>query len=175
MNNLECSRCALCCTDTIVPLNDYDVRKITRGTGMPADQVVRFFSHDDVEWPRDSNDWVELRQGPRLMALRKRGIYCWFLRNKRCAIYDYRPRPCRTFPVETSFDKDDLDDVDIEMQGFIKKCTARRSPVPDKSSKVVRLSRALFKSDLAYQKKVQRWNETNPRGTIREFLEFMKL
>ena len=173
-NIVGCGRCGTCCVDPIIPLNDDDVRSITKHTGIPAIELTRFYSFDDMEWPDDSDDWIHLRYGRRLMVLKKLRGRCMFLEDNGCAIYKHRPRVCRIFPYDFQF-TEDLSEMDVEMQSRIKGCVASGAKNPEKNKALVQNGRLLFKADQKYRKKLERWNRENPRGTVREFLDWMGL
>lgn len=174
MNVISCTRCGACCNDAILPIIDSDVNRIQRATGLPASKIVRFFSIDHVHWPEDSEDWVALRPGRRLMAIPKVREKCLFFRQGGCAIYAHRPRVCRVFPIDFHFNES-ATRAKIEIQDRVKTCQAKIARKPKKSEELYRIARALHRTDLAYYRKVARWNASNPRGTIREFLAFLKL
>ena len=48
----------------------------------------------------------------------------------------------------------------IEVQSRVKECEAEISGNPEKDEKLVATGRALFKSDVSYQNKVEKWNKT---------------
>lgn len=175
MKAIDCKRCGSCCIEPIIPVNDDEVRRLMKATGLPARKVTRFFSFDEVEWPWESEDWVELGPGRRLMALRKINDRCMFLTKDGCSVYNVRPRVCRIFPVDFFFNEEDLDDFDVEIQQRIKKCQAVVIKRPEKHKGLVAIGRALFRADQSYQKKVFRWNRSTPRGTITQFLKYLKL
>lgn len=174
MDDISCKRCTNCCTDTIIPINDDEMKKLMRATGLPMNKIVRFYSFDEVHWPKDSEDWVELRAGRRLMALRQKKDRCMFLSPQGCVIYKSRPRVCRLFPVDFYF-TEDFDGHEVEIQSRIHGCEAGVKNLPKNGDKLYQIGLSLFKKDLAYQKKVAGWNDENPRGTAAEFLAFLKL
>ncbi len=173
-NIVGCGRCGTCCVDPIIPLNDEDVRSITKHTGIPAADLCRFYSEDDMEWPDDSEDWVHLRYGKRLMVLRKVRERCLFLENDGCRIYKFRPRVCRIFPYDFQF-TDDLSEMDVDLQDRIKGCVAVGVKSPEKDKVLVQNGRLLFKADQVYRKKIARWNRQRSKGTIKEFLAWLGL
>lgn len=174
MNGIDCKRCGTCCVEPIIPVNSKEIKKLLKVTGLPAQKIVRFLSFDVVEWPWESEDWIELGPGRRLMVLRKLNKRCMFLSKSGCTIYDHRPKVCRVFPVDFQF-TEDLSEMDTEIQDRVDSCRAEVSKNPQNNEKLVKIGRALFCEDLEYQKEVAKWNRTSPRGTIAEYLTFMNL
>ena len=174
MKTVECAKCAKCCIEPLIPLNDYEVRKITRATGLLASKIVRFVPFEKVSWPKDSDDWVELREGRRIMMLRHHRGKCMFLKNRRCLIYNHRPRVCRLFPVDFDF-YEDGDIYEVEIQKRISGCKADVAKIPEKDKDMARIACADFRADENYAQKVAVWNDENPRGTVAEFLAFIEV
>ena len=174
MSVILCGRCSICCKEPVIPINDCEIRKIKKATGMTAKMLVRFYSFEEIKWDEDSEDWVELAAGRRLMSLRKIRNRCIFLTKNGCSIYKARPRVCKIFPVDFFF-SDNLENMKVGIQSRIKGCKAKVSPKSKKDKDLIKIGRALFRSDLSYQKKVAKWNRTNPRGTVAQYLDFLKI
>jgi len=173
-HDIHCGRCTTCCIEPLIPLNDDDVRQIVAATGMPVEKFVRFVGPDDVDWPEDADEWIRLRTGLRLMVLRQIDDRCYFLGREGCLIYPHRPKICRVFPVDFTFD-DELNIVAVERQARIGRCTARTPARPEWSEELVQTGRELYAADQAYQEQVIRWNrEARPAGP-QEFLAFLGL
>jgi len=173
-SGIQCAGCGSCCEEPVIPLNHDDVKQITKAAGLPVEQVVKFLSFDDVDWPKDAEDWIELEPGRRLMTLRKSRGKCMFLKNKRCEIYENRPRVCMVFPVDFKFSAD-MSRMSAKVQSRVDECRAWVQKKPRSNEKLAAIARSLFRSDLAYFKKVARWNVKNPRGSIDDYLRYLKL
>ncbi len=174
MRQIDCKRCGTCCKEPLIPINDLEVRKLVKATGMPGKKIVRFYSIDEIQWDQDADDWVELAVGHRIMAIRKVRDRCVFLTRNGCSVYNHRPRVCRIFPVDFLFEEDSMK-MDVERQSRVKGCKAVTPDSSENNMQLVSIGRALYKSDLTYQKKVAKWNRQNYRGTISQYLEYLKI
>ncbi len=166
----RCTGCAVCCTEPIVPVTNRDVARIVKSNGQTAQQVVRFFSPDEVMADQRFPLWISLRQGKRLMGLRKRRGHCQYLYRGRCRVYAYRPVTCRLFPFNIFFDStghveileiSDAVECDYALDGKITLGAVRTLYSRDE------------KQDETYFAKVKRWNAQRPNGTAKEFLAFL--
>ena len=176
MMAIDCGRCGTCCTDPIVLVNDAEVKKLIKATALPATKIVRFYSFDELNWPKDACDWVELRQGRRIMGLRRIREKCMFLGKKGCTVYHHRPWVCRLFPFDVHLDDEDADgETSAEVQSRVDGCKAVLTNRPLEHPELVRNANALARTDDLYQARIARWNGDNPRGTIKEFLTFLRL
>lgn len=101
----RCTGCGNCCRDTIVCINDEDVRQIVLGTGKTPQEFVRFFTPDEIAMSRHDPLWLRFDSAPAVMGLRKIHDRCLFLdpQSNRCTIYEYRPVTCRDHPVNVAF------------------------------------------------------------------------
>lgn len=175
MNSIVCGRCTTCCIDPIIPMNDTEVKAIMEATGLPAKKVVRFYSFDYVDWPKNEDNWVELHQGRRIMSLRMVKDRCLFLSSKGCTIYKHRPRVCRMFPVDITM-TEGCKKYEIEVQQRVKNCRTSVGPNPAKNDRrLIGISRALCRLDAKYIKKVAKWNADFSGGTINAFLAYLGL
>lgn len=97
----SCTGCGNCCRGTIVLITDGDVRRIMDGTGLPARDIVRFFSN--VEMSQRDSLWIHLGKRRVAMGLKWNASprRCTFLGDdNRCGIYEHRPVTCRSHPFE---------------------------------------------------------------------------
>lgn len=98
----SCTACGNCCKGTIVLITDADVRRIMEGTGLPAREIVRFFSN--VEMPQRDPLWIRLGKRRVAMGLKweTKPRRCKFLdpETNLCGIYEHRPVTCRSHPFE---------------------------------------------------------------------------
>lgn len=168
----RCTGCTACCTDTIVPVTDQDVRRIMRATGQGAQQIVRFFGPDDVKGDRRSPGWIKLRQGKRFMGLRKSRGHCLYLHRRRCLIYRQRPVTCRLYPFNIFFDAKGQVET-LEINDAVKCGHALDGRVSLEAIKALYFRDE--RQDEAYFARVKRWNAQRPNGTAKEFLAFLGL
>jgi len=111
----RCTGCGNCCRDLRVAITAQDLMRLTRATGRPAHELIDWLGPDVVELRGESESFVELRGGPRLMVLAQQASGCVLLdASDRCRAYDARPRDCRTFPF------------DFERTGASERTDARR-------------------------------------------------
>ena len=171
---IRCTGCASCCSDMFVPVNDDDVRRLADATGRPVRSIVRFYSWDDVEWPKHTGDWVTLRNGPRLMGLRRVDDRCLYLDGTRCRIYKDRPRPCRTYPVAFTCDGDEPEFEDDPKDTF-DKCDADLVGKPADFPAFIKLCREVCRADNRFRERIATWNKERPTGTVPEFLAYIGL
>ncbi len=88
----------------IVPVNDADVRRLAKASGVMPARIVGFYGSRHVAFDEESPLWVYTRYGARIMALKRIAGKCRFLsRQGRCRVYAGRPSTCRTFPYEIRF------------------------------------------------------------------------
>jgi Fe-S-cluster containining protein len=102
----RCTGCGNCCKDPLLPLTDQDVARITRQTGTPAGEFVRWVDRNGIEMDDEPEAFVRLREGKRVMIMRQGRGGCHFLgKDDRCTIYRSRPLGCRIFPFDPSYTK----------------------------------------------------------------------
>jgi Fe-S-cluster containining protein len=169
----SCTGCGNCCRGTIVLTTDHDVKRIMKGTGLPAKEIVRFFSN--VEMAQRDSLWIRFGGTRRAaMALRWDGRHCNFLgEDNMCKIYEYRPITCRTHPFDLKFSN----------TGAMKKVTI--SDVVDcphawEGTHTVRSLKAGEKENTdqveAFEVMVKAWNRRRSgKRTQDEFLRFVGL
>lgn len=97
----RCTGCGNCCRDLHVALTGADLLRLVAATGRPGADLVAFLAPDDVDMSGEPDGFVELREGRRLMVLRRENDACHLLgADQRCTAYDARPRDCAAFPFE---------------------------------------------------------------------------
>ena len=90
----NCAKCpGFCCTYPLIPVSDYDIRRLAKRFGISARVARARFTKP------------ELDEGKRIRVLRHRKdeIFqsaCRFLDQdkRRCTIYEHRPHACRAYP-----------------------------------------------------------------------------
>jgi Fe-S-cluster containining protein len=81
-DQIDCLKCANCCSSISPAMYDKDIDKIAKALKIKPSRVVEAYLFQDVE-----NDWV-FRQTP-----------CPFLGNENlCSIYESRPLACKEYP-----------------------------------------------------------------------------
>jgi Fe-S-cluster containining protein len=168
----RCTGCGKCCTEPVVPVTERDVARIMKATGQTARKVVHFFTPAEVKSDPSSTIWTKLRQGKRVMGLRRIRGHCQYLRRNRCLIYPHRPVTCRLFPFNIFFDaKGAVEDLEIN---DIVNCEY------DLDGRVsLERVRALYfedeRRDEVLVERVKLWNHERPNGTASEFLAYLGL
>ncbi|MFH1011197.1 MAG: YkgJ family cysteine cluster protein [bacterium] len=168
----RCTGCAACCTQPVVPVTAQDVARIMRSTGQTARDVVHFFGPDEVKSNPGSTVWIKLRQGKRLMGLRRIRDHCHYLQNSRCLIYAHRPVTCRLFPFNIFYNSKGCVES-LEINDIVKCDYALEGRVS--LERIQALYSQDERQDEAFASKVRRWNTQRPNGTAREFLAFLGL
>ena len=90
----NCAKCpGFCCTYPLIPVSDYDIRRLAKRFGISA-RVAR-----------DRFTKPELDEGKKIRVLRHRKdeifqTACRFLDQdkRRCTVYEHRPHACRAYP-----------------------------------------------------------------------------
>ena len=170
---IECQRCSGCCSGTMVPLTDSDVKRLVKATGKPASDIVRRCDSGQTDYERDRDGWISLSYGKRILGIRQRNKRCIFLdENDHCEAYLSRPMTCRTFPYQVEhYDDGTLEGITLNRA---VKCKCPTGPAVSKK----RLQQDGKKEDAedeAYYKKLRRWNGNGHSGGKEEFLAFLGL
>lgn len=170
---VECGRCAVCCTEPIVPVTGSDVKRICKALDVPAKQIVRFYSIKEMEYDPQSDLWIKFPQGKRAMGLRKRFSRCMFLDDKKnCTIYNHRPMTCRTFPYVIDLDEND-NPQKVKLNKIVS-CSCKRRPKSPLQQTVNNVRIELNEDDLYYDQ-IDIWNKKKPLGTTKEFLKYLEV
>ena len=169
----RCTGCGNCCRDTVVCINDEDIRRIVDGTGKPVNEFVRFFTPEEIAMSHNDPLWLRFDKGKAVMGLRKTEDRCVFLDNKTnfCKIYEYRPVTCRDHPVNVTFS---------DTGAVVKMSLSRIVECPhawdgDISKRELRQVQTINqRHEKAYLEKVRTWNQRKdgPR-TASSFLRFL--
>jgi len=161
-----------------VEITHLDIFRLVKHSGLPASNIVRFYSPSEVE-DDDDQSWIKFSYGRRFLGLRKkRGPKCFFLDNEgKCTVYSARPMTCRIFPVNFVVDDDDrlesIEIADIVTDKFIK-CRyyyGDKRSVSYYESLAVRADRELTQ----FRKKIEEWNRLRSGGRKDDFLAFLGL
>jgi uncharacterized protein len=103
----DCTACANCCRVVAPTLSENDVERLARHLGMNSSEFASKYLKQ-VE-STDDNPWI-MRERP-----------CPFLKDNRCAVYEYRPANCRDYPY---LDKPDFTARTLSMIGRLSECPA---------------------------------------------------
>lgn len=78
---MDCSNCGVCCTETEMVLCKKDIKSLEK-RGFNQSQFINF----------DKNGYA---------VLKNQDGYCVFydLKNRKCSVYEDRPKGCRVYPV----------------------------------------------------------------------------
>ena len=110
----ECTRCGNCCTDknTIVNVTYFDILRIKNGLNLSIDEILEtlgFFIFDKMPSEEELKKMIvppiETENGLAFTGLNKRengSCYFYNIDEKKCMIYNLRPKFCRTFPFTFS-------------------------------------------------------------------------
>jgi len=173
MIRTECTGCGACCTDTMVPVNDADVKRLMKATGKAADQIVRLFPPDETDYEPDREGWIKFDYGKRILGLKKKDGHCLFLDDaKRCLVYAARPVTCRTFPLHIKYDQEGrLKDINYIPE---VKC-ARTIGKPASLERLLAVAIQEDVEDERFYNKIERWNKRRRKSGKKAFLKFMGL
>ena len=152
-----CGTCAGCCREMIVPVNDADVRRLAKASGLPPSKIVGFYGSRHVAFDEDSPLWVYTRHGARIMGLRRIGNRCRFLNSAgRCRFYANRPSTCRTFPYEIRF-RGPANQPVVERSDWTP-CPAKAGRVSDWDD-VLRARRREIREDIRFYRRLRAWED----------------
>ena len=102
----RCTGCGNCCRDPLLPLTNADLSRIVTHLAVDPAELVKWVSGREIALPAKDENFVSLRQGPRVMVLRHTRGHCRFLgADNRCTIYSFRPLGCRIFPFDPDFSR----------------------------------------------------------------------
>jgi Fe-S-cluster containining protein len=175
----RCTECGNCCSDTIVPVTDEDVRRLMHGTGLAARDIATFYKKSDFDDGGDGLEFANLDGGRRTLGLRKRmdepngREACEFFRDNRCSVYKDRPVTCRVWPFTLRFDASGRRLSSLTVNGSL--------PCPyeldgkNTVSELVATWRWDDRQDEAWIAKIREWNRTHSAGSQDEFLGYLGL
>jgi len=166
----RCTGCGRCCRDTVVPITIFDLKRLVKATGRKAENIIKMYDEDEVEFEDDRDGWVRLSAGMRFMGLRKDNDRCLFLNAKNmCDVYPCRPQTCRTFPLQMEFN----DNGRVEMICFIDGVACERVRGETQTfSHLRQVAQAEEDEDERYHQKVREWNRRAQPGGKKEFLKY---
>jgi Fe-S-cluster containining protein len=171
--SFQCRRCASCC-HLWVPVTDVDVRAIMLHTSLPPQKIVQFVDSSRIQSSHGSIAWVKFgaqKAERKAMCLRENGDKCFFLKARRCSIYESRPGVCREHPFVIT-----LDESGRRIQSIkLNKAAACAHTFSGKVSRrdLKKVHRWNLEQDERYLAKVKRWNRHPCRE--KEFLDFLGL
>jgi len=79
----DCRACANCCRVATARVNERDIERLSKATGVKPDRLVREYTTETEDEGR---------------ILRRSADGCVFLSGNDCTVYDARPDTCRDFP-----------------------------------------------------------------------------
>ena len=82
VSEINCQMCANCCKEMVPILDDEDIDKFSRGSGIPLPEFKSKYLIKD----KGSNNYTFNK------------IPCPFLKEKSCSCYAYRPKDCVAYP-----------------------------------------------------------------------------
>lgn len=168
---VECQGCGGCCTKTLVPVTDSDIKRLVKRTGKSADEIVRLYDSTDVSYDAESDGWIRMKYGKRFLGLKKKNGKCQFLdENNRCQVYEDRPATCRTFPLQIHLDENDKI-TNVSLNRIIKSSypLGEKQPI----NRILTYAKMEEKEDQQFYNKVQSWNSNAANGGKKEFLKFL--
>ena len=100
--HFDCRRCGRCCAEIGLPFEPGQISEIARFLGFTTDKVIEryygSFSPDRKSWVSEKHKRTPC---PFVMTIASN--------QKACAIYPVRPKACRQYPFESTFDSNWLD------------------------------------------------------------------
>jgi Fe-S-cluster containining protein len=82
---IDCTTCANCCRESIVPVSRPEIEAIAGFLGQTPEEITARYTAPDSE-------------APKARILQSSNGGCVFLKGNLCSIYPVRPEPCRDFP-----------------------------------------------------------------------------
>lgn len=172
----KCMGCGGCCTHSVVPITDADVKRIMKHTGLPADKIVRFIDQSEVEKDDQDESWVHLSYGKRVMVLQRANDRCKFLDDdNRCTVYTARPMTCRTFPLQVYLNDDNTAIENITLNRMIKKTYPLAKENTKSKEQAFKETLQEDRQDEKFFAKIEKWNALPKKGKKDDFLKFLGL
>lgn len=175
----RCTECGNCCSDTLVPITGDDLRRLMKGTGLPASEIADFYLSTDFEDGGDGLQFINMDGGRKALGLRKAfdkendREACKFFKDNRCSVYEHRPVTCRVWPFTLSFDESGRRLTRLRINDAL--------PCPyELDGKNSRAHLAADwnwddKQDGTWEAEVRAWNLKHSAGAPAEFLAFIGL
>ncbi len=173
--DLKCGGCGGCCRQPVVALTHFDVERLLQATGKEILDLVKLYGKQDVEYEKDDDDWVKLKNGKAMLGLRKPKKRCIFLSDdNRCLQYEHRPMSCRIYPMMLVFGDDPNDGFELDdfNAAGVASCTARTVRAKD-PKQVKKLFRQMRREREAYWKLLRKWEKRKKQGGKRKFLRYL--
>ncbi len=98
---LRCTGCGECCRGPRVPVTFADLCRLTRATGLPAEELVDWGAPELLAG--EPSSVVLLPSGRAIMLLRWNDGGCRFLDGAACGVHASRPAACRAYPLHATF------------------------------------------------------------------------
>ena len=175
----RCTECGNCCSDTLVPITDEDMRRMVKGTGLDPFDICSFYKADDFEDKGEGLEFANLDGGPKTLGLRKKfdkdndRDSCKFFKDNRCSVYESRPVTCRVWPFTLSFDATGKRVSKVSINDSLP------CPYELDGKNTVSELKAVWdwddRQDSSWSAKVKEWNRTHTAGTEEEFLKYLGL
>jgi Fe-S-cluster containining protein len=178
--SFRCTGCGNCCKEPLLPLTDFDVKRIAARTGDAPKDFVTWVDRQGIDMDDEPEGFVILKQGKRVMTLRHERGGCRYLDEEdRCSIYTSRPVGCRIFPFDPTFGKKDgkLRRLTLIQAADCKYELDGKNSVPE----IKKLSEQHEETTHAYQDRIAEWNSVQTKRkrsgksaqTAREFFAFL--
>lgn len=171
----RCTGCGNCCRNTLIPVNDADVRRLMEATARPPGEFVRFAR--DIDMPGRHGWWVRFRT-PRqhwtgMAVLRWRKNRCIFLEGDRCTVYSHRPLVCRMHPFDLTLRDDDSGPMTSLQIGRPTECPNDWDG--DNSRRELGLlERLMWRESAEYVDRIAAWNRRRAGDrSVRAFLTYL--
>lgn len=175
----RCTECGNCCSDTIVPVTDEDVRRVMKGTGLKAADVATLYKKSDFDDGGEGLEFANLDGGRRTLGLRKRfdkgngRDACRFFQGNRCSVYKDRPVTCRVWPFTLRFDASGRRLSSLAVNPALP-CPYELDGA-NTASELVANWKWDDRQDADWTAKVRAWNRTHSAGTQTEFFAHLGL
>ena len=178
--SFRCTGCGNCCKEPLLPLTDFDVKRIAARTGDEPKDFVKWVDRHGIDMDDEPEGFVMLRQGKRVMTLRHEQGGCRYLDEKdRCSIYTARPVGCRIFPFDPTFGKRDgkLRRLTLIQAADCKYAMDGENDVGE----IKKLHEQHEETTNAFHERIAEWNREQMRRkrggkaaqTAREFFQFL--
>ncbi|MCK4547503.1 MAG: YkgJ family cysteine cluster protein [Candidatus Eisenbacteria sp.] len=169
----DCRNCGVCCSQ--IPLIVAgDIREIIKHVKIPPEAFVQFYEPDEfIDEFAPDDQWLEMEDGLRVIAMKRVHDTCVFRDNGKCLIYAHRPLMCAMHPYQPR----DVNEDDVE---FNLECHhgCRGIPTGPASPKALKALRDRFdrfcKREWDYDDLVKKWNRKGrKRKSEEDFMRFI--
>lgn len=167
----QCSGCARCCKEPLVPITHSDLKRIMKRTGQKPHEIVNFVPTSAINFEKDSQYWIQFGRKRRVMILTKTSEQCQYLNDQnRCSIYNSRPITCRTFPITIHLDENNRIET-ASLNRIIKDRYPKGSKNPLKD--LLNTAITEHQEDTAFHELIEMWNLMYAHPSEDEFLKFI--